>query len=94
MALLYTMLFLFSWLNIAGPLPIDPHSNNRNLHRWDLKALCWIPCQKALVKPQDDNTDTIEMVKHVSEELSEDVVSVYSIEVVQDSSDDDDEEED
>ena len=94
MALLYTMLFLFSWLNIAGPLPIDPHSNNRNLHRWDLKALCWIPYQKALVKPQDDNSDTIEMVKHVSEELSEDVVSVYSIEVVQDSSDDDDEEED
>jgi hypothetical protein len=89
MALLYTMLFLFSWLNIAGPLPLDPHSISNNLHRWDLKVLCWIPCQKALMKPQDDNIDTIEMVEHAGEEEAEDDVSVYSIEVVMDSDDDD-----
>ncbi|MGK3741127.1 MAG: hypothetical protein ACI8RD_008843 [Bacillariaceae sp.] len=93
MALLYTMLFLFSWLNIAGPLPLDPNSNNNNLHRWDLKVLCWIPCQKAIVKPQNDNTDTIEMIEHAGEEEAEDYKSVHSIEeeveVVQDCDDDD-----
>jgi len=56
MALLYSMVFLFSWLNVAGPLPFDQYDNNHSLHRWDLKVLCWIPCQKALAKPQIDNT--------------------------------------
>lgn len=56
MALLYSMIFLFSWLHVAGPLPLDQYDNNHNLHRWDLKVLCWISCQKALAEPQIDNT--------------------------------------
>ncbi|MGK3744720.1 MAG: hypothetical protein ACI8RD_014548, partial [Bacillariaceae sp.] len=56
MALLYTMLFLFSWLNIAGPRPIDSNDHN-HLHRWDFRALFWIPYRKTFTNLHDNNTD-------------------------------------
>jgi hypothetical protein len=40
MALLYSMSFLFAWLAVSGPRPVEKHG--RRLHRWDLQALwCW-----------------------------------------------------
>ena len=83
MALLYTMTFLFAWLAIAGPLPIDQHGYNDS-HRWDLKAMCWIPCQK------DKLNSSIDTTYEKSEQRDDDDGSVYSIEVVEEADDDDD----
>jgi len=69
MALLYSMVFLFSWLNVAGPLPFDQYDNNHSLHRWDLKVLCWIPCQKALAKPQIDKSSVNSNIGTTHEKL-------------------------
>eukprot|EP00588_Corethron_pennatum_P034447 CAMPEP_0194349088 /NCGR_PEP_ID=MMETSP0171-20130528/106891_1 /TAXON_ID=218684 /ORGANISM="Corethron pennatum, Strain L29A3" /LENGTH=1903 /DNA_ID=CAMNT_0039116497 /DNA_START=220 /DNA_END=5932 /DNA_ORIENTATION=+ len=57
MALLYSMAFLFAWLSIAGPLPFDSngHESHNRLHRWDIRLLCWMPCQKAFTELRNDN---------------------------------------
>jgi len=57
MALLYSMAFLFAWLAIAGPLPFDSngHESHNRLHRWDIRLLCWMPCQKAFTELRNDN---------------------------------------
>mmetsp|Transcript_25610 Transcript_25610/g.70502 ORF Transcript_25610/g.70502 Transcript_25610/m.70502 type:complete len:1784 (-) Transcript_25610:395-5746(-) len=56
MALLYTMTFLFSWLYIAGPLPIEKHGENPS-HRWDLKVMCWDACRKNEDSPEKADDD-------------------------------------
>ena len=76
MALLYTMTFLFAWLALAGPLPID-QNGHKHSHRWDLKVMCWIPCQKDKMSSSIDTTNE-------KSEQREDDESVYSIEVVED----------
>jgi len=89
MALLFSMLFLFAWLAIVGPLSLDPHSNNR-LHRWDLKLLRWIPCLKIFTS-NNDNTE-IDGSKlsdsmsssHSSNEESENSETGYSVDVIKD----------
>lgn len=39
MALLYSMTFLLAWLALAGPLPLE--RGGKQLHAWDLRALCY-----------------------------------------------------
>ena len=71
MALLYTMTFLFAWLSIAGPLPINPHGRD-HLHRWDLKVMCWDIFQRDKMIPEqlgdDDSVFSIEIVGDLEED--------------------------
>jgi len=71
MALLYTMTFLFAWLSITGPLPINPHGHDL-LHRWDLKVMCWDILQRGKVIPEqiedDDSVFSIEVVEDLEED--------------------------
>eukprot|EP00536_Pseudo-nitzschia_multiseries_P001619 jgi/Psemu1/317629/estExt_fgenesh1_pm.C_210005 len=104
MALLYTMTFLFSWLSIAGPLPIEQRGHS-NAHRWDLKVMCWDACQKDKGAPEqggddgkDPDEDNIPVeekpdTEHAGAAVNDDE-SVYSIEIVGDAEDAEEAEED
>ena len=76
MALLYTMTFLFSWLSIAGPLPVNEDSRDLS-HRWDLKVMCWDTCRgdKKMIRDQRADDDKSVFSIEVVEELKGSLVS-------------------
>lgn len=76
MALLYTMTFLFSWLSIAGPLPVNEDSRDLS-HRWDLKVMCWDTCRgdKKMIPDQRADDDKSVFSIEVVEELKGSLVS-------------------